>query len=81
MKKMHFCKKNKFATKTLYAFFKQTFKHVKIKRKDCVGKCKTCKHCPFVLLDGEVVKATTTDELYDRIAYEITKQWWVFRKK
>ncbi len=61
--------------------FKTNVQTCKIKRKDCVGKCKTCKHCPFVLIDGEVVKATTTDELYDRIAYEVTKQWWAFREK
>jgi len=81
MEKIRFCQKNGFETKKLYKFLRATYKSVKIKRKNCVGKCKTCKHCPFVLIDGEVVKATTVDELYYEITHRMSEEWWEFRTK
>jgi uncharacterized protein YuzB (UPF0349 family) len=81
MEKIHFCSENGFETKKLYKFLKSTYKGIKIKRKDCLGKCKTCKKCPFVLIDGEVVKATTVDELYYEVNHRMSEEWWEFRTK
>ncbi|OOE00954.1 hypothetical protein BO219_11975 [Anoxybacillus kestanbolensis] len=79
MEKIYFCRENGFETKKLYKFFKSIYKEIKIKRKDCLGKCKICKNCPFVLIDGEVVKGTTVDELYYEVNHRISEEWWKFR--
>ncbi|WP_027409715.1 DUF1450 domain-containing protein [Anoxybacteroides tepidamans] len=81
MKKICFCKKNKFETKKLYLFLKGTYKNVKIKRKDCLGNCKTCKSCPFVLIDKEMVKCLTVDELYNEMNERLVEDWRRFRAK
>jgi uncharacterized protein YuzB (UPF0349 family) len=81
MEKVYFCRKNDFETKALHKFLKTIFNHVKIKRKDCLGKCKTCKRCPFAVLDGEVVKTQQIDELYSEINSRLTEEWKQYRKK
>jgi len=81
MEKIHFCRENGFETKRLYKFLKATYKGVKVKRRDCAGKCKICRNCPFVLIDDEVVKATTVDELYYEVTHLISEEWWKFRTK
>ncbi|GGJ57860.1 uncharacterized protein YuzB (UPF0349 family) [Anoxybacillus voinovskiensis] len=81
MTKICFCKKNKDETKKLYKFLQRTYKEVKVKRKDCLGKCKACKKGPFALIDGEMVKGNTVDELFCEVTHRLTKEWWEFRGK
>ncbi|KXG10803.1 hypothetical protein AT864_01394 [Anoxybacillus sp. P3H1B] len=81
MKKICFCKKNKFESKQLYVFLKDTYKNIKIKRKDCLGKCKTCKRCPFALIDKEMVRCSTVDELYGEVQQRLIQDWRKIRAK
>ena len=74
MKKIYFCKKNNFKTKALYKALKILFPDKKIKRKDCLGKCKTCKQCPFLLVDGENVSGRSLETLYFKTFKHIEKE-------
>ncbi len=67
MKKIYFCKENEFDTKKIYKQLKSLDLNVKIKRKDCIGECKTCKHSPFSVINGKVIKCDTAKELYKKI--------------
>lgn len=67
MKKVKFCKDNGFKTKTVYKNLKSEYPDVKIKRKDCLGECKTCKSSPFSVVDGKVIACRSTEDLYDKI--------------
>ncbi|ARK30601.1 DUF1450 domain-containing protein [Halalkalibacter krulwichiae] len=74
MDKIYFCKENDFKTKKLYKTLKSSYPDLKIKRKGCLGKCKTCKECPFSLVDGKVVKCDSNDELYRKLNKKILKK-------
>ncbi|MCX8046471.1 DUF1450 domain-containing protein [Anoxybacillus ayderensis] len=52
-----------------------------MKRKGCLGKCKPCKKGSFVLIDGEMVKGNTVDELFCEATHRLMKDWWEFRGK
>jgi uncharacterized protein YuzB (UPF0349 family) len=67
MKKIYFCKDNEFETKKIYKKLKSLDLNIKIKRKDCIGECKTCKHSPFSVINGKVIKCDTAKELYKKI--------------
>ncbi len=67
MEKVYFCKENKFKSKKVYKKLKSLDLNIKIKRKGCIGKCKTCKHSPFSVVDGNVLKCETSKELYKEI--------------
>lgn len=67
MKKIVFCQENEFKTKKVYKKLKSLDLDVKIKRKGCIGECKTCKQSPFSVVNGKVVKCDTADELYKKI--------------
>jgi len=53
----------------------RTYKEVKVKRKGCLGECKTCKKGPFVLIDGDMVKGNTVDELFFEATHRLMKDW------
>ncbi|GAE34388.1 DUF1450 domain-containing protein [Halalkalibacter akibai] len=74
MDKIYFCKENKFKSKKAYKSLATSYPDLKIKRKGCLGKCKTCKECPFSVVDGKVVKSETSDELYRKIDKQILKK-------
>jgi len=74
MEKIYFCRENEFKTKKIYKALKMLYPNIKIKRKDCLGKCKTCKSCPFSLLDGELVKGPSIDDLYLQVNKRIYKE-------
>jgi len=74
MDKIYFCKENEYKTKKAYKTLKSSYPDLKIKRKGCLGKCKTCKSCPFSLVDGKVVKSETTEDLYYKLNKRILKQ-------
>lgn len=67
MKKIFFCQDNDFKTKSVYKRLKDLDLDIKIKRKDCIGECKTCKHSPFSIIDGKVIKSDTAEELFKKI--------------
>ncbi|MDZ5471553.1 DUF1450 domain-containing protein [Bacillus sp. 31A1R] len=71
MEKVYFCEKSKYHSKKEYKYLKSMFPKIKIKRKKCLGKCKTCKNCPFTLVDGKVFKSDSTPELYLSIYKQI----------
>ncbi|WP_078427158.1 DUF1450 domain-containing protein [Alkalihalobacterium alkalinitrilicum] len=74
MKKIYFCKENDVSKKVLKNL-KEMFPELIVKRKGCVGECKTCKRCPFSLLDGKkVIKSDTDEELYKKINKQILKK-------
>lgn len=81
MKKIYFCRENGAETKKLYKFLNSLYKGIKIERKNCLGKCKTCKHCPIALVDNQLVKSATVDELYHKINKQHEKEWKKERKK
>ncbi|WP_332628853.1 DUF1450 domain-containing protein [Halalkalibacter flavus] len=73
MRKVYFCKENEFKTKKTYKTLKGKYPEVTIKRKGCLGKCKTCKSCPFSLVDGKVISCETGDELYKKLNKRLNK--------
>jgi uncharacterized protein YuzB (UPF0349 family) len=40
----------------------------------CLGNCGQCVAEPYALVNGEIVEASTADELYDRILLKI-REW------
>ncbi len=72
MKKVYFCKENDFNTKKVYKKLKSLDLDIKIKRKDCVGQCKTCKHHPFSVINGKVVTSETSKELYKKLYKKVS---------
>ncbi|UVI31733.1 YuzB family protein [Paenibacillus spongiae] len=40
----------------------------------CLGNCGECYLFPFALVNGEIVAASTADELYDRIMEEVNAE-------
>ena len=68
--KIRFCENNK-GTGKVSKKLKENYPGLDIKRKDCVKKCGPCKKSPFVLIKGEVVKADSGEELYDKIVAAI----------
>lgn len=71
MKKIFFCQENDFKTKNIYKRLKALDLDIKIKRQNCIGECKTCKHSPFSIIDGKVIKSDTAEELYKKIYKKI----------
>lgn len=67
MKKVYFCEENAFKTKKVYKKLKSLDLKVKIKRKGCIGECKTCKHGPFSVVNDKVIKCDTAEELYKKL--------------
>ncbi|UTW70659.1 DUF1450 domain-containing protein [Anaerobacillus sp. HL2] len=39
---------------------------MKVKRKGCIGKCKTCKHSPFSVVNGKVISCDSAKDLFKR---------------
>ncbi|MGO4889894.1 DUF1450 domain-containing protein [Anaerobacillus sp. MEB173] len=74
MKKVYFCKKNDFETKPLFKALKLLFPDKKIKRKGCLGKCKTCKHHPFVVVDGVNISAAKEEKLYTQLFKQLGEE-------
>ncbi|GAE24981.1 hypothetical protein JCM9140_949 [Halalkalibacter wakoensis JCM 9140] len=74
MKKVYFCKENEFKTKKTYKALKEQYPDIMIKRKGCLGKCKTCKSCPFSLVDGTVLACETGKELYKKLHKRMLKE-------
>ncbi|MFC0472403.1 DUF1450 domain-containing protein [Halalkalibacter kiskunsagensis] len=75
MEKVYFCTKNEFKTNKAYnKSLKSSYPDLKIKRKGCLGKCKTCKQCPFTLIDGKIMKSETGKDLYSKINKRILKE-------
>ncbi|RXJ04159.1 DUF1450 domain-containing protein [Anaerobacillus alkaliphilus] len=67
MDKVYFCRENDFKTKKVYKKLKALDLDIKIKRKGCMGECKTCKHCPFSIVNGKVIACDTAKELYKKV--------------
>ena len=64
--KIRFCENNKGSGKACKKL-QEKFPGQNIKRKDCLKKCGPCGKTPFALVDGEVVKAGDSEELYGKI--------------
>lgn len=67
MEKIVFCKENKYKSKKVYKKLKSLDLDIKIKRKGCIGQCKTCKNSPFSLLNGKMLKCDSAKDLYKEI--------------
>ncbi|NJD90638.1 MAG: DUF1450 domain-containing protein [Geobacter sp.] len=70
--KIRFCDNNK-GTGKVCKKLQEKYPSLNIKRKDCVKKCGPCKKGPFALMDGEVIKAESSDELYEVINAKLAK--------
>lgn len=68
--KIRFCENNK-GTGKVSKKLKENYPDLDIKRKDCVKKCGPCKKSLIALVKGEVVKADSGEELYDKIVATI----------
>lgn len=73
MKKIYFCRKNDFKTKKVIKKLQSEFPGIKAEPKGCVGKCKTCKGCPFLLLDGDVIKSDSNKKLFKKTSKKVKK--------
>jgi uncharacterized protein YuzB (UPF0349 family) len=71
MKTLYYCHKNDFQIKRLSKTLIDLYPNVKIKEKGCLGKCKTCKSCPFLLVDGEMFKSKTVKKLSVKVGKRI----------
>lgn len=74
MDKVYFCKKNKCNSNKEIKALQSSFPKVKIQQKGCLGKCKVCKRKPFSKVDGKVIKADETPELYLKLYKKIIKE-------
>jgi uncharacterized protein YuzB (UPF0349 family) len=70
--KIRFCENNK-GTGKVCKKLQEKNPALNVKRKDCVKKCGPCKKAPFALVDGEVIKADSSDELYETIVAKLAK--------
>ncbi|WP_216827628.1 DUF1450 domain-containing protein [Alkalihalobacterium elongatum] len=74
MKKIYFCKEND-VSKKVFKHIKEKYPDITVKRKGCIGECKTCKRCPFSLIDGKkIIKCDTDDELFAKLNKQILKK-------
>ena len=71
--KIRFCENNK-GTGKVCKKLEEKHPKLNVKRKDCVKKCGPCKKTPFALVDGEVVKADSGEELYEILEKMIDKK-------
>jgi uncharacterized protein YuzB (UPF0349 family) len=70
--KIRFCENNK-GTGKIFKKLQENYPEMNIKRKDCLKKCGPCRKSPFALVDGETVKADSSEELYNKIVVAIGK--------
>lgn len=64
--KISFCGQNEGSAKVRKQL-KKEFPDLNIKKKDCLKKCGPCKKMLFALIQGEMVRAAGSDELYHKI--------------
>lgn len=74
MEKIYFCRENDSNTKFLYKTLKAIFPKLKVKRKDCLGKCKTCKSNPFAIMDDKVVSCGSVADLFHEVSKQMLKE-------
>ncbi|GGG76798.1 DUF1450 domain-containing protein [Paenibacillus radicis (ex Gao et al. 2016)] len=69
MKKIKYCSRNmkNNGTKPVYKAMKSKYPEIEMKKKDCLGNCRTCKHECFVMIKSETVKADSADKLYKQL--------------
>ncbi|MBN2984077.1 MULTISPECIES: DUF1450 domain-containing protein [Cohnella] len=68
MKKIKFCERNfKNGTKPVYKRLKGAYAEIEMKKKDCLGNCKTCKRECFALVKSGIVSAPTPELLTERL--------------
>ena len=70
--KIRFCENNKGTGKVLKKL-KETYPDLNIKRKECLKICGNCKKSPIVLVDGKLVNATDSEEIYRKIVAALDK--------
>ncbi|WP_096199710.1 DUF1450 domain-containing protein [Bacillus sp. FJAT-45350] len=66
MSKVCLCKEN-FKTKKVAKALESFNPSIKVKRKGCLGECKTCKKCPFYILNGKITKCNSIEDLYGQL--------------
>lgn len=71
--KIRFCENNKGSGK-VFKRLKESYPDLNIKRKDCLKSCGPCKKTPIALVEGKVVSAADSDELYRKIVAAMSKQ-------
>jgi len=70
--KIRFCENNK-GTGKVFKKLKETYPDLNIKRKECLKNCGDCKKSPIALVDGKVVSAADSEELYRKIVAALGK--------
>ncbi|HXC93262.1 MAG TPA: DUF1450 domain-containing protein [Geobacteraceae bacterium] len=70
--KIRFCENNK-GTGKVFKKLKETYPDLNIKRKECLKNCGTCKKSPIALVDGKLVSAADSEELYRKIVAALGK--------
>lgn len=75
MKEIKFCENNfSYGTDELVKQLKDEYKNVDVIVESCLGYCGDCADGPYALVDDELVKADTVDELYDIIKEQIEEK-------
>lgn len=70
-----FCEHNvEKSSESLPEKLKQSFDHVTISVGPCLGYCGSCSKRFYALLDGELVQAENTDELFEKLKTRISNQ-------
>jgi len=70
--KIRFCENNKGSGK-VFKKLKETYPDLNIKRKDCLKICGNCKKTPVALIEGKMVGAADSEELYQKIVAAVEK--------
>ncbi|CAM3267128.1 DUF1450 domain-containing protein [Paenibacillus lupini] len=68
MKKIKYCTRNlKNGTKPVYKAMKAKYPDIKMKKKDCLGDCRTCRRESFVMIKSKSICAASPDQLYKEL--------------
>jgi len=70
--KIRFCENNK-GTGKVFKKLKETYPDLNIKRKECLKNCGPCKKSPIVVVEGKLVSAADSEELYRKIVAALGK--------
>lgn len=68
--KIRFCENNEGSAKVCKQLRKE-FPELNIKRKDCIKNCSPCNKAPIAMVEGELLRAVDSEELYRKIVAAI----------
>ncbi|MCK8817247.1 YuzB family protein [Natroniella sulfidigena] len=72
MKKVQFCENNlSTGSGQIAEKIQREVEDIQLEVKACLGLCADCAVGPFALVDGDLIQATSTDELHQKLLKEL----------